>query len=169
MGVRRVVTGHTLDGKATVVSDTIVEQYFGLSIVWGADEARTFPDDGSPPSYTKYFPPVGGFRFAYTTFFPQSETQQDTNDQETIFNKIEEKFPGILSHIEKNNPGMHTTDTIDCGYIISGEIWMELDNGEEVLLKAGDTFIQNGTRHAMRNKGKEPCQAVCCMIGANRK
>ncbi|UCG54913.1 MAG: cupin domain-containing protein [Dehalococcoidia bacterium] len=168
MGTRRVVTGHTSDGKATVASDTIVEPYLGLSIIWGADETPTFPDDGSPLPYTTYFPPLGGFRFAITTFFPQSVIQQ-TSDQEAVFGKIEDKFPGILDHMEKDNPGMHTTDTIDLGYIVSGEIWIELDNGEEVHLRAGDTFIQNGTRHAMLNKGAEPCQAVCCMIGAHRK
>lgn len=169
MGIRRVVTGHTPDKKATVVDDSIVEQYYGFSVIWGADETLTFPDEGLPPSYTKFYPPAGGFRFTFTTIYPQSKTAPDPEKQKVFLTSLEEKFPGILSHHEKDNPGMHTTDTVDCGYIISGEIWVELDDGEEVLLKAGDTFIQSGTRHALRNKGTEPCHAIGFMVGANRK
>jgi hypothetical protein len=77
MKVRRVVTGHTRDGKATVASDTEVDaitlgllpgtEFYRL---WGADEAPTFPDDGAPSSVAAYFPPVGGFRFGLFTVAP---------------------------------------------------------------------------------------------------
>ena len=50
MKVRRVVTGHTRDGKATIASDTKVE---GTTVslipgwefhrLWGADQTVTFP------------------------------------------------------------------------------------------------------------------------------
>jgi quercetin dioxygenase-like cupin family protein len=83
--------------------------------------------------------------------------------------ELEEKLPGMAEHMEPDNPGMHTTDTIDFEYIISGEVWLELDNGEEVHLKAGDTVVQNGTRHAWRNKSNDPCRLVACLIGANRR
>ena len=82
---------------------------------------------------------------------------------------MEEKLPGMAAHMEPDNPGMHTTDTIDFEYVISGEVWLELDNGEEARLKAGDTVVQNGTRHAWRDKSSEPCQMVVCLIGANRR
>jgi len=63
---------------------------------------------------------------------------------------------------------MHVSDTIDFEYIISGEVVLELDDGVEVRLRAGDTLVQNGTRHAWRNRGSEPCRMVCCLIGAHR-
>ena len=63
---------------------------------------------------------------------------------------------------------MHTTDTIDFKYVISGEVWLELDDGVEVHLKAGDTLVQNGTRHAWPNKGSEPCRMVGFVVGAHR-
>jgi hypothetical protein len=50
--------------------------------------------------------------------------------------------------LEPQNPGMHTTDTVDFDVIVSGEVFLELDDGSEVLLKAGDCVVQNGTRHA---------------------
>ena len=70
MGVRRVVTGHNDEGKAIFASDEIVEpttlsllpgaEFFQL---WGADEIPTFPDEGSRPPHSTYFPPLGGYRF----------------------------------------------------------------------------------------------------------
>ena len=64
MKVRRVVTGHTPDGKSTVVSDSEVDAITVSSLpgaeflgVWGADEAPIFPDDGSPRPASTYFPP----------------------------------------------------------------------------------------------------------------
>ena len=64
---------------------------------------------------------------------------------------------------------MLTTITIDFEYVISGEVWLELDDGKEVHLRAGDTVVQNGTRHAWRNKGSKPCRLVLCQIGVQRR
>jgi quercetin dioxygenase-like cupin family protein len=64
---------------------------------------------------------------------------------------------------------MHTTDTIDFELVVSGEVWLELDDGKEVHLRAGDTVVQNGTRHAWRNKSTEPCRLVVFLAGANRR
>ena len=176
MHVRRVVTGHTSDGKATVASDTKVE---GITLdmlpgeefhrLWGADETVTFPDDGSPRSCPSYFPPVGGFRFGMFTVAPLSEATLENIDHQAVMREFEEKLPGIAALMEPDNPGMHTTDTIDFEYVISGEVWLELDDGKEVHLRAGDTVVQNGTRHAWRNKSAEPCRMVVCLIGAHRR
>jgi len=175
MQIRRVVTGHTTDKKATVVSDTKLE---GITVdiipgwefhtLWGADEPVKFPDNGSPLPYSAYFPPVGGFRFGLFTVAPQSVTTPDDLDVENALLEMEKKLPGMGSHLDPDAPGMHTTDTIDFEYVISGEVWLELDDGEEVHLRAGDTVVQNGTRHAWRNKNSEPCQMVVCLIGARR-
>ena len=175
MQVRRVVTGHTPNGKATVASDTKVDaitidiapgsEYHRL---WGADETVTFPDDGSPPSYSAYFPPVGGFRFGIFTVPPDSVTFPADFDLEKALVEMEEKLPGMAAHLEPDAPGMHTTNSIDYEYIISGEVWLELDDGKEVHLKAGDTVVQNGTRHAWRNKSAETCRIAVCLIGAQR-
>ncbi len=175
MQIRRVVTGHTPDGKATVASDTKVEGDTvalapGSEIhrLWGSNEPSTFPDDGSPPVYQSYFPEVGGFRFGLFIVPPATEIDLSNIDMESAQAEMEEKWPGMAEHMEPDNPGMHTTDTIDYEYVISGEVWLELDDGEEIHLKAGDTVVQNGTRHAWRNKSNEPCQMVVCLIGAKR-
>jgi hypothetical protein len=176
MKVRRVVTGHTPDGKATVVSDTEVDA-ITLDLLggaefhrlWGADEAPTFPDDGSPRPAPAYFPPVGGFRFGLFTVGPQSVALPEDLDFQRALAEMEEKLPGVAAHLEVDDPGMHTTNTIDFEYVISGEVWLELDDGKEIHLRAGDTVVQNGTRHAWRNKSSEPCRLVVCLIGAHRR
>lgn len=176
MKIRRVVTGHTPDGKATVASDTQVEPVTvallpGMEFhrLWGADSAPTFPDDGSPHPGSTYFPPLGGFRFGLFTLPPDSVTPAGELDMEWALKEAEEKLPGAIAHLEPDNPGMHTTDTIDFEYIISGEVWLELDDGVEVHLRAGDTVVQNGTRHAWRNKGSVQCRIITILVGAQRR
>ena len=153
--MRRVVTGHTPDGKSIFVSDTELDVISISPIlefykIWGADETPTFPDDGSSPPYTTYFPPVGGFRFVIYTMPPESVSTPVKGGLDLLLDELEEKMPGVAEYMEKDSPGMHTTDTIDLEYILSGEVWLELDDGKEVHLQAGDTVIQNGTRHAWR-------------------
>ncbi len=137
--------------------------------LWGANTAPTFPDDGSAYPSAAYFPPLGGFRFGLFTVPPDSAVAATPPvDMETALKEAEEKLPGAVGYLEPDHPGMHTTDTIDFEYLVSGEVWLELDDGVEVHLRAGDTVVQNGTRHAWRNKSSEPCQMVVVLIGANR-
>jgi quercetin dioxygenase-like cupin family protein len=64
---------------------------------------------------------------------------------------------------------MHTSDSIDFGYVISGSIWLELDDGSMKELHAGDAYVQNGTRHAWRNRSSEPCSILVALIGTKRE
>jgi mannose-6-phosphate isomerase-like protein (cupin superfamily) len=176
MKIRRVVTGHTTDGKATVASDTEVDpitigmlpgaEFYRL---WGADEAPTFPDAGASRPVHSYFPPVGGFRFGVFTVGPDSVAMPKDLDMQLAMAELEDKLPGIAALLEADNPGMHASDTIDFEYVLSGEVWLELDDGQEVHLRAGDTLVQNGTRHAWRNKSSEPCRVVYFLVGAHRR
>jgi Cupin domain len=176
MKIRRVVTGHTPDGKATVASDTDVDAItIGMlpgaefHRLWGSDEAPTFPDAGSPRPARAYFPPVGGFRFGVFTLGPDSVTMPKDLDMQLAMAEIEDKLPGLAAHLEADNPGMHRSDTIDFEYVLTGEVWLELDDRQEVHLRAGDTVVQNGTRHAWRNKSQEPCRVVFFLVGAHRQ
>jgi carboxymethylenebutenolidase len=54
------------------------------------------------------------------------------------------------------------------GIVLSGEIDLELDAHTEIHLKAGDCIIQNGTRHAWRNRGAEACTIAFIIIGATQ-
>ena len=50
--------------------------------------------------------------------------------------------------------------------MLSGEIWLELDEGE-VHLKAGDSVVQRGTMHAWRNRSDTPCIMSFVLIEAS--
>ena len=65
--------------------------------------------------------------------------------------------------------GMHTTDTVDFDVVVSGEVVLELDDRAEVLLKAGNCVIQNGTRHAWHNRSSANCLIAVTLPGAQRK
>jgi hypothetical protein len=43
------------------------------------------------------------------------------------------------------------------------------ENGVEIHLKPGDCVVQNGIRHAWRNKSNKNCIMVSVMVGAKRK
>ena len=177
MGVRRVVTGHNDQGKSIFASDEVVEpitvdmlpgaEWFTL---WGGDEAPTFPDDGSVPDYKTYFPPLGGFRFGIFTVQPEVEGSMlpENFDIQAAFAEAEHKLPGMVDHLEMENLGMHTTDTVDYEFVISGEVVLDLYDGAEMTLRAGDTVIQNGTRHAWRNRTDKPAVLVVVLVGAKR-
>jgi quercetin dioxygenase-like cupin family protein len=61
---------------------------------------------------------------------------------------------------------MHTTPTVDYGIVLDGEIWLELDDDKTIHLKEHDIVVQNGTRHARRNKGGKPVTMAFILIGA---
>ncbi len=173
MGIRRVVTGHDDEGKAVFASDETVEpitsdlvpgmEFFRL---WGSDETCRFPDDGSQPSAPAYFPPRAGFRFGLFTVPPDATVMLEDVDFEAAFGEIESKLPGMMAHMEPDAPGMHTTASVDYEYIVSGKVVLELDDGATRELSAGDTVVQNGTRHAWRNPYDEPCLLVVVLVGA---
>jgi mannose-6-phosphate isomerase-like protein (cupin superfamily) len=138
--------------------------------LWGGDSAPAFPDGGNEPDHKTYFPPVGGFRFGIFTVAPaQATAPASAEARKATFAEMGRLFPGLLQHMEASNPGMHTSDSIDFGYVISGSIWLELDDGSSKELHAGDTYVQNGTRHAWRNRSDKPCSILVALVGAQRE
>jgi mannose-6-phosphate isomerase-like protein (cupin superfamily) len=175
MDIRRVVTGHDADGKAIVADDQVVppatlDMLPGSEFhqLWGSDVPMTFPDDGSRPETRSYFPPVGGFRFGFFNVPPAGDAgaPEDLNVMAGL-REFEKKLPGMTKYLEPDAPGMHTTATVDYGVILSGQAIMELDDGVQVTLNAGDTFIQNGTRHRWSNTGDVPAVIAITLIGAH--
>jgi quercetin dioxygenase-like cupin family protein len=175
VNVRRVVTGQDATGKSLVVSDEHVEPITltpipGLKFypLWSADETPKLPSDGTPLAQNRYFPPAGGFRWLLCTLPPESLSVLETHDVETLHGEAADKLPGLMDVLENDHPGMHTTDTVDVGVILSGQVTLELDDEAVVTLAAGDTFVQNGTRHTWRNRGDVPVVIGFSLIGAHR-
>ncbi|HWE11815.1 MAG TPA: cupin domain-containing protein [Solirubrobacteraceae bacterium] len=175
MHVRRVVTGHDDAGRSVFASDEQVAPLrLGLfpgwefHALWGGDEPPAYPGRGTRPPACGYFPALNGFRFSFSTIPPHGTAGYAGEDPGRDAAAVEEAMAGLLGHMEPDEPGMHTTDTIDLEVILSGEAILELDDGAERRLRTGDTVVQNGTRHRWRNPGSEPCVMAIFMLGARR-
>lgn len=114
----------------------------------------------------QYFPPAGGLRFGLFTVPPDGIAFPEDFDIEAALVEVEEKLPGMAAHMEPDNPGMHTTATVDYEFVVSGRVILELDDGATKELKAGDTVVRNGTRHAWRNPFDETCLLVVVLVAA---
>lgn len=176
MKIRRVATGQDANSKSRVVSDVMVEaggvgNGGELALLWAGDAPPTFPLSGEQPVCPTYWPPPGGYRFIIFTVPPEAEATNEglapgAADQARA--ELESRIgAGLFEAMEADNPGMHTSDTIDFEVVLEGEVWLELDDGEEVHLKTGDTFVQNGTRHRWFNRGKVPAKIVVILIGGH--
>lgn len=171
-----MVTGNDAAGKAVFVSDEQVEpirlDYFPLTEftkVWGADDVGPVPTDGAHPDMKSYFPPVGGYRFQLVSFPPAGTVRPHDLDVPTALAAVERELPGLMSHRESDagaDAGMHTTATVDLEVVLSGELTLELDDGQTRTMRPFDTIVQNGTRHRWRNPGAEPAVVAVFMIGA---
>jgi mannose-6-phosphate isomerase-like protein (cupin superfamily) len=173
--IRRVVTGHDSAGKARLVDDREVEPITtellpGVAAyrLWGRDERPVYPDDGAPRAAAAWYPPRDGSRFMINIIPPGELVTPPAVDAAAALEELERSMPGAMAHNEPDAPGMHTTDSIDYVLVVSGEVTLEVDDGEQTVLRAGDVVVQNGTRHAWRNHGAGPCTIVGVAIGADR-
>lgn len=172
--VRRVVTGFNDSGNPVVVSDGTPPRFhayehvpgFARSVVWNT--AAPARPSGDPTGELKSFVPAVGETLALTVTFPPDSVYADPAFDATAAGLEQRKVnPGFAELFEPDNPGMHTTPTVDYGVVLAGEIVLDLDGGETAVLRAGDVVVQNGTRHAWRNPGSEPATVFFVLIGAD--
>jgi len=169
MIIRRVVTGHDEAGKAIFKSDGPSPRSrefahtpgFVLNPVWIAGEGDS--EDDTTPVATTLHAARGGTVMLVITFPPDSVMAG--LDMAVAGAEHLEHIPGIADRFEPEAPGMHRTDTIDYAIVMSGEISLELDDGEIKHLNTHDVVVQQGTRHAWRNRSNAPATLAFCMIG----
>jgi quercetin dioxygenase-like cupin family protein len=120
---------------------------------------------------TKAFPGPGGTMFrliSYPPKRPEGWKPPPGVTFESALQEMSDKVPGMGDHFERGAPGMHTSDTVDYGVVVRGEMTLELDDGAKVHLRQGDCIVQNGTRHRWRNPLPEPCLMAFISIGGKR-
>ena len=141
--IRRVVTGHDANGKAIV----------------RFDDACTF-EERRPKGYTSNV-------WTTDTHPASNDGSDDAGKRPGRFTTIED---GTVFRILDFHPGVaqrvHRTDSIDYIVVMSGEIDMELESGEEVHLEAGDVMVQRGTVHNWINRGTRPCVMAVVLVHA---
>ena len=177
MIVRRVVTGH-VGGKSVVASDGRAprshdfEHMPGMStaLVWATSAPAAISGQGADPvsDATSFIPEPDGTRLIFVTFPPDSVAQSPGFNPMAAGQEYGAQVPDLAAVMEPDHPGMHTTETVDYGILLDGELWLELDDGREARLQPHDVVIQNGTRHAWRNKSDKPAKVAFVLIGARR-
>lgn len=172
--VRRVVTGEDAEGRSRVVEDGTVEPFVSRVLggavfhrLWGTDATPAAPGDGSVASDADFFPPPAGFRVVMFTVPPESRGTVKVLDPVTARREVDQRLPGLLDHMERDAPGFHRTATVDVVFVLEGEVWLELDDGDEVQLAAGACVVQNGTRHRWRNHGPDAARLLAVLVGAH--
>ena len=139
---RRVVTGHTPEGKATVLFDSAL------------DTRETRPGAASRVIWTTKGLPADNDDPSDAALRPVGTSEHDG----TVF-RIVHYAPGVT-------PRNHRTSSVDYAVVLSGAIDMVLDD-ETVHLAVGDVLVQRGTIHNWVNNGSEPCVIAFVLVGAN--
>jgi len=138
MKFRRVVTGVNAQGRSCIKWDSEVE-----------------PKPGRPG--------FGNIPMWATRKLPAEMTEEDPNTWD-LGTSI---AGGSVFRLARYEPGVaerwHRTDSIDYAVCLSGELWMQMEEGE-VHLKPGDVVIQRGTMHNWVNRGKEPCVMAFILV-----
>ena len=175
MKIRRIVTGHDEQGHSVFVSDDFAPRAQSFVSIPGHAMAHLWTTPAHPAlgqsrdptlDHASLIPSQGGTSIAMFDF-PPDTVMQNPVDGVQAFGELSAALPGLIDTFEPENPGMHTTATIDYVIILQGEMWLELDNGQSRLVKKGDIVIQNGTRHAWRNKSERIARALFVMIGVS--
>ncbi|HJQ47846.1 MAG TPA: cupin domain-containing protein [Amycolatopsis sp.] len=162
-GVSRVIESGRPPRSAEFAAPKGLEQ----NLIWCTPPLPTVHHDGSDPTVSArtFVPQPGGTSFMVMTIPPDSVASDPSFDPAVAAAELVKHAPGIAETFEPDNPGMHTTSTIDYDIVLDGELWLELTDGE-VRLTAGDVVVQHGTRHAWRNKSDRPATVAFILIGA---
>ncbi len=138
MTPRRVVTGIDAGGKSYVVHDGetpghLNDGFFVQDNIWIDDPSNPDP----------------------------AATQDPADDPRSLLSSgveipVDGSSFGLLTFMPGGGSVLHTTRTIDYGIVLSGEIDLELDEGE-VHFVAGDVVVQRGTQHAWHNRSDQDC------------
>ncbi|ERT00794.1 hypothetical protein HMPREF1624_02027 [Sporothrix schenckii ATCC 58251] len=135
------------------------------------DGTSVFASDGP----AGLFRPFGPDSSSFAVF--DSRPAVPINNQVAVAEDKKQGLPrcppgGVLFSITNIKPGdqapMHRTESIDYAVVVSGEVVLALDNGEEKTLRAGDYLIQGGTNHSWANRATETCRILFVMVSADK-
>lgn len=142
--IRRVVTGHTEEGKAVFLTD---EEFETLVIPSGDAAMATIWTTATVPADCNDNID-GRLRDAGTTLKGGSVI------------RVVDMLPGASSP-------MHRTSSIDYGIVLSGSIELELEDGAIKTVGEGAIIVQRGTIHRWKNPSKSKiCRIVFVLTEA---
>ncbi|KAJ7579034.1 hypothetical protein C8J56DRAFT_1059269 [Mycena floridula] len=148
--VRRVITGHTVEGKSTVIKDEVQQH-----VVWRP---------GGAPVYDL------GWADTVPVKIDSELTEGGYVDEISKHDKVLVSENGASFRVFDHAPGMvvpfHRTLSMDYGIVTKGQVVLVLDNDERIVLKEGDIVVQRGTIHSWRNETDEWARIYFVVLGA---
>lgn len=163
-GRRHLLTGSTSAGRSVFAPEETVTEVplAGFAVtarfLGGHDETAVLPAEARAFSAPPTAPPPGGWRFSTLTI----DAGATGKYHEMIARSLGGSEQGVAA-------GFHRTATVDLIIVLAGEFVLELDDGAEGVLRAGDTAILNGVRHRWHNRGSTAATLAAVMIGAHEK
>jgi quercetin dioxygenase-like cupin family protein len=143
--VRRIITGHTLDKRAVVVMDAIA----GAVRSRGQSSSTTIWCAASVPA--------------------KVEAMGLSTDGASLHQESGAPRNGLRFMTMDLGPGyvgkMHRTNTLDLVLCLEGVVKMLLTDST-VILKPGDTLIQQSTEHAWTNPGSQHARLAIFLVDA---
>ena len=140
---RRALTGRDTAGKSVFKSFDVTPQVIPIDANPGLTFYELYATEGVPQltgtepdpmlRKTKAFPEAGGTNFrliAYPPKRPEGYKPPPGGTYESGMKELDDKVPGMGKYFDKATPGMHTTDTVDYGVVVRGEMMLELDDGQ---------------------------------------
>ena len=155
MKFRRVVASE--HGGRVMVADEMIDRIEPGAIdhIWRNDEPVIVPNDGSVSDRIAFPDPNQTWVFCWS--LDAGASGDSDND-------------GIVEMDQDGETkGFHTTDSVDVHMLLKGTLVLELHDGTEIELNAGDSVVVNGNRHRWHNRGTVPTRALCTVVGAARK
>ncbi len=172
--VRRIITGHDAAGRSVIVSDLPSPHAmalagvanFGITDLWktGQSPASNAGSADACSGKISLAPPPSGSVFRIVQFPPDKEYVGKWKPEAAFASMGDSGTQAIAANTTRHE-AMHRTSSVDYAFVMEGEIWAVMDEGE-VKMKAGDVLVQRGTSHAWSNRSDAPCMVGFVLIDA---
>lgn len=170
---KRVVTGHDDRGRAIIVESGAPPQAFASRTlpgtvfheIWKTHATPAPIDNGPDPTRQplQLPPPPRGSAVRVVDIPP--DRIQDTLPAELMAAHFLEMGAAHVGEAGRDarHRFMHRTETVDYGIVVSGKVWLVLDEGE-IELAPGDVVVQRGTHHAWSNRTEDMARMVFVLL-----
>ncbi|KIW11198.1 hypothetical protein PV08_10498 [Exophiala spinifera] len=153
---RRVVTGHSPEGKAIFEADEIL---LSLNLLTGK------PISGSIAGIANIYKTENWPAALNVPFVDYYNKPLGLTDESGVICRVIH-FPPVKDPAEDKLNILHRTQSLDFGVVLQGEIQLELDDGEKRSLKRGDVVVQRGTIHDWKNVSDQYCVMLFVLVPA---
>lgn len=163
--VRRIVTVDGADGRSFALSDAPVPDVmrdparpgFESTRVWATDRtpavALTAQSIAAMPALLE--PPSRGALFRIVTVPPDSAWGGNVSPEAAREFFVVAGAEHLWRGAGAKHPYMQQSSTLDLCVVLEGELHLILDTAE-IPLRAGDSIVQRGARHAWSNRSNRP-------------